>query len=153
MPGDERLPVSDKKKLRQNMMDFVNIIEKRWKGRADFLSAQVQVVGVLIIAYIGNNWTPSYPRNDNHNMGMFWTMNIAILIAALATMKHDADGSARGVQLLSRSQTEEWKGWMQWAFIMVRIGINDFLSIETFLLAQRFGSIFAVSLLSCLQRL
>ena len=24
----------------------------------------------------------------------------------------------RGVQLLSRAQTEEWKGWMQFAFIM-----------------------------------
>jgi 10 TM Acyl Transferase domain found in Cas1p len=109
-----------RKKLREGTMDFVNTVQKRWKGRDEFLSAQGQVAVVLIIAYIGNNWEPSYPRNDNHSMPMFWAMNGLILIVALATMKHDPDGSARGIQLLSRSQTEEWKGWMQWAFIMVR---------------------------------
>jgi hypothetical protein len=113
-----------RKKLREGAMDFVNTVQKRWKGRDDFLSAQGQVVAVLLIAYIGNNWEPSYPRNDNHSMPMFWTMNGLILIAALATMKHDPDGSARGIQLLSRHQTEEWKGWMQWAFIMVRSSIR-----------------------------
>jgi len=89
-----------------------------WKGGFDFVKAQGQVIIVLIIAYIGNNWPKSYHRNDNHNALMFWAMNIAILVAALITMKHDANASSRGVQLLSRAQTEEWKGWMQFAFIM-----------------------------------
>jgi hypothetical protein len=51
-------------------------------------------------------------------MTMFWVVNAIFLMAAVLTLKHDANGSARGVQLLSRPQTEEWKGWMQWAFIM-----------------------------------
>lgn len=92
----------------------------QWKGAKDFCKAQVQVVVVLVIAYIGNNWPKSYHRNENHNPSMFWAMNIAILIAAVATLTHDPNASSRGVQLLSRAQTEEWKGWMQWAFIMVR---------------------------------
>lgn len=93
-------------------------ILNQWKGAKDFAKAQMQVVVVLIIAYIGNEWPKSYHRNENHNPTMFWAMNIAILIAALATLTHDPNASSRGVQLLSRAQTEEWKGWMQWAFIM-----------------------------------
>ena len=118
-----------------------------WKGRKDFLLAQAQVLVILAIAYIGmhyarnvvdcsgktmtnhvfllhtsfsigNTWPESYPRNENHNPTMFWIMNAALGVAAFATLKHDANGSSRGVQLLSRSQTEEWKGWMQFAFIM-----------------------------------
>ena len=91
-----------------------------WKSRNDFLRAQVQVAVILLIALTGNNWPWSYPRNDNENPHLFWFMNVILLVAAAATMKHDANGSARGVQLLNRNQTEEWKGWMQWAFIMVR---------------------------------
>mmetsp|Transcript_22787 Transcript_22787/g.47545 ORF Transcript_22787/g.47545 Transcript_22787/m.47545 type:complete len:466 (-) Transcript_22787:313-1710(-) len=89
-----------------------------WKGAKDFAKAQVQVVVVLIIAYMGNNWPKSYHRNENHNETMFWAMNIALVIAGLCTLTHDKNCSNRGVQLLSRAQTEEWKGWMQWAFIM-----------------------------------
>lgn len=104
----------------QNMTStFVSmVLPSWWKGGKDFVMAQVQVVIILVIAYIGNNWKYSYPRNDNHNPAMFWVMNIALLVAGALTWKHDIKESARGVQLLSRSQTEEWKGWMQWAFIM-----------------------------------
>jgi len=89
-----------------------------WKSGKDFLLAQAQVLVVLTIAYVGNNWPNSYPRNDNENPMMFWVMNGVLLVAGLCTLHHDKNGSARGVQLLSRGQTEEWKGWMQWAFIM-----------------------------------
>lgn len=102
----------------------MNKIKERfqnWKGGKDFLQAQGQVAVILLIAYAGNNFPKAYPRNDNHNMVMFWIMNAVLLIAGIATFKHDANASARGVQLLSRPQTEEWKGWMQWAFIMVRL--------------------------------
>lgn len=91
---------------------------QKWKSRKDFAMAQVQVAVILVIAYIGNNWPVSYPRNDNHDPTMFWVMNAGLFIAFLATLKHDKKASIRGVQLLSRPQTEEWKGWMQWAFIM-----------------------------------
>ena len=93
-----------------------------WKTRKDFLIAQGSIAIVLLVAYVGNNWPHTYHRNENHNPQMFWIMNTVLAIAAIASLKHDANGSARGVQLLSRPQTEEWKGWMQWAFIMVRTG-------------------------------
>ena len=87
-----------------------------WKGRYDFGMAQLQVVGILLVAYIGDRWPYSYPRNDNRDPTMFWVMNAALLVVAMFTLKHKEN--TRGVQLLSRAQTEEWKGWMQWAFIM-----------------------------------
>jgi hypothetical protein len=100
------------KKMKVNWMNI------NWPSKREFGLAQAQVVGVLIVAWIGNTWEPSYDRNKNHNMTMFWVVNAIFLMAAVLTLKHDATGSARGVQLLSRPQTEEWKGWMQWAFIM-----------------------------------
>jgi len=87
-----------------------------WKGRKEFLFAQAQVAVILALAHVGNTWPNSYPRNENHNPTMFWVMNACLGVAALMSLKHEP--STRGVQLLSRSQTEEWKGWMQFAFIM-----------------------------------
>jgi hypothetical protein len=97
---------------------------KHWKGASEFGKAQCQVVIVLLIAYIGNNWKYSYHRNENHNPTMFWVMNIALVVAGLCTLQHEPSRQHRStgqtiIQLLSRPQTEEWKGWMQWAFIMV----------------------------------
>jgi 10 TM Acyl Transferase domain found in Cas1p len=107
-----------------NMMTNTSLF-KHWKGASDFGKAQVQVMVVLLIAYIGNNWKYSYHRNENHNVGMFWIMNAVLLIAGLCTLQHEPSRLHRStgqpiIQLLSRPQTEEWKGWMQWAFIMVR---------------------------------
>eukprot|EP00594_Rhizosolenia_setigera_P013223 CAMPEP_0178960642 /NCGR_PEP_ID=MMETSP0789-20121207/13088_1 /TAXON_ID=3005 /ORGANISM="Rhizosolenia setigera, Strain CCMP 1694" /LENGTH=432 /DNA_ID=CAMNT_0020644035 /DNA_START=214 /DNA_END=1512 /DNA_ORIENTATION=- len=51
-------------------------------------------------------------------MPMFWLMNLLLLIGAIATWKHTPKPASRGVTFLNRGQTEEWKGWMQWAFIM-----------------------------------
>jgi hypothetical protein len=103
-----------------SLISFATNLWTSWSSRQDFIKAQLHVAVILGVALIGNNWPYSYPRNDNENATMFWVMNAAIAVAAVATVKHDPHGSARGVQLLSREQTEEWKGWMQWAFIMVR---------------------------------
>lgn len=89
---------------------------QQWKGRRNFLIAQGQILVVLLVAYIVNNWPVSYPRNDNHSDFMFWAMTLACGGVAYATLEHKK--GTRGVQLLSRAQTEEWKGWMQFVFIM-----------------------------------
>jgi len=105
-----------RKQIRRFAMDALTVIKQHWKGRDDFVKAQGQILVVLLIAYIGNNWPKSYPRNDNHNPTMFWLMNISLWIAAAATLKHDT--SSNNIVILNRNQTEEWKGWMQFAFIM-----------------------------------
>lgn len=118
------------------MNNAVNLLSNHWKGRKDFLLAQGQIAVVLVVAYVGNNWPHSYPRNENAKPYMFWAMNALLLIAGIATLKHDGNSSSRGVQLLSRPQTEEWKGWMQWAFIMVRFGNSPRKSSRTGMLSR-----------------
>lgn len=91
-----------------------------WTGKKDFLLAQAKVAFVLLVAWVGDNFEPSYPRNDNHNMTLFWSFHLVLLIAAAATWTYTPpkDPSSDRVTMLSRPQTEEWKGWMQFAFIM-----------------------------------
>jgi 10 TM Acyl Transferase domain found in Cas1p len=104
---------------------ILRVVLHQWKGKIDFFAAQLQVVVILVIAYIGNNWKYSYPRNDNQNYTLFWFMNVALLVVGLCTLQHTPN--ARYIQILNRSQTEEWKGWMQWAFIMVRALLSLFV--------------------------
>jgi len=78
----------------------------QWKSRRAFVTAQYQVFGILAVAYVINNWPISYPRDENHSDGMFWIMVLVMLGGAIYTMKHEP--GTRGVQLLSRDQTEEW---------------------------------------------
>lgn len=117
---DTGKPDSYDKSKKKSPLTFCNQLWNHWASRNDFLMAQISMVGVLMAAWIGNNWPYSYPRNDNENSVMFWLMNLALVVAALYSVKQEPTSANRGLQVLSRSQTEEWKGWMQWAFIMVR---------------------------------
>ncbi len=42
--------------------------------------AQAKLAGVLLLAWIGNRWEPSYPRNSNANPWMFWITTIAMIL-------------------------------------------------------------------------
>ena len=86
------------KQLRRLRMDFVNTIKQHWEGKFDFLKAQGQVAIVLVVAYIGNNWPKSYPRNENHNPTMFWVMKVLLWIGALATLKQVPDDPTQRVE-------------------------------------------------------
>lgn len=91
-----------------------------WSGKDEFFLSQLKVAGVLLVAWFGDRWEPSYPRNDNHNMTLFWFFHFILAIASVATWKHipARDPNSARITLLSRPQTEEWKGWMQFSFIM-----------------------------------
>jgi len=88
------------------------------------LLAQARIGAVLLVAYIGNWWPHSYQRNQNADPLLFWTSCVGCLVGALATIvakkerPHPKTGEIRRkIVFLCREQTEEWKGWMQWAFI------------------------------------
>jgi len=104
----------------KNMSPKPNNNDQVWSGKKEFFLSQAKVALVLAVARIGDNWNPAYPRNDNHNMTLFWFFHVVLLIAAAATWTHRAprDPTSTQVTILSRPQTEEWKGWMQFAFIM-----------------------------------
>ena len=70
--------------------------------------------------HIINNWPISYPREENHNEYLFWALVLVMGGVAYYTRQHEPSQQRGGkIQLLSRDQTEEWKGWMQFVFIMV----------------------------------
>ena len=77
--------------------------EDSWKGKKEFFLAQAKVALVLAVARIGDQWEPSYPRNDNHNMALFWAFHVVLFIAAAATWTYvpPRDPSSDRVTLLS----------------------------------------------------
>jgi len=91
-----------------------------WTNGKEFFLNQAKVIVILAFACFCNQWEPSYPRNENHNMPLFWISHVVLAIATLLTWTHvpARDSTSTKVTPLSRCQTEEWKGWMQFAFIM-----------------------------------
>lgn len=67
----------------------------------------------LFMTWVFNTWENSYPRNDNYNPDMFWTVVVVMVLAMVHTV-HPSASTA----VLTRDQTEEWKGWMQIMFLM-----------------------------------
>jgi len=46
-------------------------------------------------------------------MDLFWAWTIILMIWGFQGIKEQKDTT-----ILSRAQTEEWKGWMQWMFLL-----------------------------------
>lgn len=53
---------------RDQSPDRLKKMKVQWPGKRVFLQAQAQVAGVLVVAWIGNNWSPSYDRNENRKL-------------------------------------------------------------------------------------
>ncbi|CAN0208117.1 unnamed protein product, partial [Hapterophycus canaliculatus] len=48
-----------------------------------------------------------------HDMDMFWCVALMLLVSSLLNVR-----KSKGGDVLNREQTEEWKGWMQFMFLM-----------------------------------
>lgn len=48
-----------------------------------------------------------------HDMDMFWCVALMLLVASALNVR-----KSKGGDVLNREQTEEWKGWMQFMFLM-----------------------------------
>ena len=68
---------------------------------------------VLVVSHVLNRWPNSFPRNENQNPDLFWSGMLLTAFAALATLTK----SEKEV-VMSRDQTNEWKGFMQITFIL-----------------------------------
>ena len=48
-----------------------------------------------------------------HDMDMFWCVALMLLVSSALNVR-----KSKGGDVLNREQTEEWKGWMQFMFLM-----------------------------------
>ncbi|CAD7973516.1 unnamed protein product [Amoebophrya sp. A120] len=87
-----------------------------------FSVAQVKLLFVIACACVGNEWPYSFQRNKNVSPTGFWTGCLLCLLLTMASVKNRRtlakDPTRYKTTLLCREQTEEWKGWMQWVFIL-----------------------------------
>jgi hypothetical protein len=93
-------------------------VRTQWLGRSraewvDVLRHVLSLGGVLCFAYVAEH-TPLLARIDKTYSGDFFLFGAGLLlVAALATVR-----KSRGSEVLNRDQSEEWKGWMQFLFVM-----------------------------------
>lgn len=50
---------------------------------------------------------------QEHDMDMFWCMALVLFLSSMLNVR-----KSKGGDVLNREQTEEWKGWMQFMFLM-----------------------------------
>ena len=60
--------------------------------------------------------SPPYPHLEKHyDRDLYWMVTAQLFLVAMATWRKVSHG---GSDILNREQTEEWKGWMQFSFLM-----------------------------------
>ena len=75
-------------------------------------SRELTKLGVLItFAYICENVFPKAEKE--HDMDTFWSFTLILLIVSVFNTRE-----SKNSDVLNREQTEEWKGWMQFMFLM-----------------------------------
>eukprot|EP00930_Biecheleria_cincta_P044594 TRINITY_DN3068_c0_g2_i1.p1 TRINITY_DN3068_c0_g2~~TRINITY_DN3068_c0_g2_i1.p1 ORF type:complete len:582 (-),score=68.55 TRINITY_DN3068_c0_g2_i1:117-1862(-) len=83
---------------------------KVWLGP---LRAGAELAGILALLYLCDR-TNYFPKAKKvYDPGQFWMLWALICFVALCTVRKLGDS-----KLLSREQTDEWKGWMQIMFLM-----------------------------------
>lgn len=68
---------------------------------------------VLLVAFMCEKY-PLFPRGEKSWDGdMYWFLCLLLLVASVMTMR-----KGKSTDILNRDQTEEWKGWMQFMFLL-----------------------------------
>lgn len=75
-------------------------------------SSELTKLGVLItFAYMCENMFPKAAKE--HDMDTFWSFTLILFIVSVFNARE-----SKSSDILNREQTEEWKGWMQFMFLM-----------------------------------
>ncbi|CAM9997888.1 unnamed protein product, partial [Phaeothamnion confervicola] len=68
---------------------------------------------LLVLAWLCEHRPLFDHQKKTHDMDMYWFMAFALAVISFANIR-----KSKGGDILNREQTEEWKGWMQFAFLM-----------------------------------
>jgi len=72
-----------------------------------------QVGGLMAITFIFEFYPP-FPHSPKvKSLDLFWAWTFIFVLYGFTGVKEQKD-----TNILGRSQTEEWKGWMQWMFLL-----------------------------------
>eukprot|EP00903_Cladosiphon_okamuranus_P018236 g16775.t1 len=78
------------------------------------LSGELARLGLIItFAYMCENHPLFAHSKKVHDMDMFWCVALMLLVSSALNVR-----KSKGGDVLNREQTEEWKGWMQFMFLM-----------------------------------
>jgi hypothetical protein len=86
-------------------------------SRLPALRAAAEFALIMVYVYLCDRTSlvPQGPKTVSRTM--FWGLNGAVLLVAIATTRAAGSGGEVVTKPLQRDQTEEWKGWMQLMFI------------------------------------
>ena len=71
--------------------------------------------GILALCWCAEH-RPIYPHMDKvYDKDLYWFVTAQLFLVALVTTRKVP---RNGQDILGREQTEEWKGWMQFSFLM-----------------------------------
>lgn len=71
--------------------------------------------GILALAWCAEH-RPPYPHLSKvYDKDTYWAATALLAVVAFLTIKKVPKN---GTEILGREQTEEWKGWMQFSFLM-----------------------------------
>lgn len=80
------------------------------------LSHELAVLAAILLYVWVCEFRPPNPHGfKEHNMDFYWFISILLLLIATRTKHRDPKENH---DILNRDQTEEWKGWMQVAFLL-----------------------------------
>jgi len=78
------------------------------------LTKDVSKLGILLLAtYLCENHPPNPHAQKSHDMDMFWCLTAVLFVYSFTDIR-----KCKTSEILNREQTEEWKGWMQFMFLL-----------------------------------
>lgn len=90
------------------------------EGRVVARSA-LAIFAVLLLCYLQDFWGDHLHLRFSlrqHNLDAFISTMVIVLLVSLLTVRSHPEDISRGLEILHRDQTEEWKGIMQLGFIL-----------------------------------
>ncbi|CAN0140181.1 unnamed protein product, partial [Heterosigma akashiwo] len=79
----------------------------------EFASDVSKLALMMLLVYLCENFPPHPHSQKVHDMDMFWVMTAVLFLWSFTDVR-----KSKTTDILNREQTEEWKGWMQFMFLL-----------------------------------
>ncbi|KAL3851456.1 hypothetical protein ACJIZ3_013338 [Penstemon smallii] len=108
--------------IKTNLIRFLTMEDSFLLENRQLLRAMAEFGGILFYFYLCDRTDFFADSTKSYNRDLFMFLYILLIItSAMTSLKKHQDKSAssgKSILYLNRSQTEEWKGWMQVLFLL-----------------------------------